>query len=112
VKEFIVDHYLLIMIVAAFLIFALIGYIIDTARNNNKGNNVNELKEENTLLTENLVPDIQPEVEEPENNTEEISPQITDVESDNTKNDFVLTEPNNTEDPEPVKNSEEAKDNK
>lgn len=111
-KEFIVDHYLLIMIVAAFLIFALLGYIIDTTRNKKKGDTVNEPKEENMFLTENLVPDVQSEVEESEEDiVEESSPQISEVENVDTKDDFVLTGQNEKEDLDPITDSEKAKDN-
>ncbi|MDD2409367.1 MAG: hypothetical protein PHD03_01445 [Bacilli bacterium] len=113
-KEFIVDHYLLIMIVAAFLVFALLGYIIDTTRNKKKDDTVNQSKEENMLLTENSVPDIQPEVEESEEdivNTEESLSQISEVDNVNTKDNLVLAEQNEKEDAEPITNSEEAKDN-
>ena len=113
-KEFIVDHYLLIMIVAAFLIFALLGYIIDTTRNKKKGDIVNQPEEENMLLTENMVPDVQPEVEESEENIVnlESSPQIPEIDNADIKEDFVLTESNEKKESEPITNSEEVKDNK
>ena len=94
-KEFIGDHYLFIMIIAAFLVFALIGYIIDSTRNKKKAEAVEGLKENNVLLTENIVPEVQPE--EVENVTNESQPEISEVEDDresSTKNeeDFVLTD--------------------
>ncbi len=114
-KEFIGDHYLFIMIIAAFLVFALIGYIIDSTRNKKKAEAVEGLKENNVLLTENIVPEVQPE--EVENVTNESQPEISEVEDDresSTKNeeDFVLTDDQKDLTPEPLDNDKKAKDNK
>lgn len=102
-KEFIVDHYLFIMIVAAFLIFALIGYIIDSTKNNKKDENKKISEEENILLSENTIPEVQevePEVVVAEN-VVELSP--SEVETNDIKDtvepvtkkeakDFVLAD--------------------
>ena len=69
--EFITDHYLIIMGVAVFLVFALIGFLIDSLRNKNKENNVVENHEvasdvyEISVAEENENP-VFDEVEEPE----------------------------------------------
>ena len=46
--KFILENYMLIIIVGLFFVFALIGYLVDLLRNN-KNNNVDE-----------IVPDIKP----------------------------------------------------
>ena len=61
--EFLVDHYLIIMIVSVFLIFALIGYIIDQTRNKKRND-----KTEQILETKEDIPD---ELNEPEQVLEE-----------------------------------------
>jgi hypothetical protein len=54
--QFITDNYLFILIVASFLIFALIGYIIDTQRNkkNNSNNEVPTATADNKVATEQI----------------------------------------------------------
>lgn len=48
-KEYIVENYLLIMIISAFLIFALIGYIVDTMKNKNAKNTIEGSASDETL---------------------------------------------------------------
>lgn len=102
-REFIVDNYLFIMVIIAFLIFALIGYIIDSTRNNKKGEDNKKTEEENVLLSENTIPEVQevePEVVVAEN-VVELSP--SEVETNDIKDtvepvtkkeakDFVLAD--------------------
>lgn len=112
-KEFILDHYLFIMIVAAFLIFALIGYIIDSTKNNKKDENKKISEEENILLTESVIPEVQevePEVTVNENLGELSSSETNDNNVNNvnqvkeeTENEFVLSDNNE----EIIVNSEE-----
>ena len=67
--DFIVNNYLVIMIVALFLIFALIGFAVDTAKN--KKNNEKE------LLTEPNSEEVPDNIalEDNENNAEDVSEQ-------------------------------------
>lgn len=60
--DFIIENYLIFVIIGAFIIFALIGYIIDTIRKNNNENNsinipteVNIIGQENTPIEQNNV---------------------------------------------------------
>ena len=63
----ITDNYIIIIIVGSFLVFALIGYIIDILRNNNKVNEKND-----------FVPEVSPaeikkiEDEKPSDTNEEV----------------------------------------
>ncbi len=50
--EFITDNYFIIMIVSLFLIFALIGYIIDSSINKKKGDEPDEIIEVTTDIPE------------------------------------------------------------
>ena len=42
-KEFIINNYYVILIICVLLIFGIIGYIVDTLKNNHYKNDVNEL---------------------------------------------------------------------
>lgn len=75
--EFIAKNYFLIIIIAAFLLFALIGYLVDTDKKRKKGDNdkstkrqeiVNDELEEQTPENESFIPEIEEikEEEEPE----------------------------------------------
>ena len=44
--DFIINNYIIFVIIGAFIIFALIGYIIDTIRKNNVDNNVSAIPTE------------------------------------------------------------------
>ena len=69
--EFIAKNYFLIIIIAAFLLFALIGYMVDSekkrkaggnAKSNSRQENVNEEKneqEENQAENESFIPEIE-----------------------------------------------------
>lgn len=101
-REFIVDHYLFIMIVAAFLIFALIGYIIDSTRNKKKDTR-DVLEEENVLLIDDTIPEVQEEIKEIPATSEDIvditKPIVENKEEsivepiiENNKEEFTLTD--------------------
>jgi hypothetical protein len=66
--DFIVNNYVLIIAIAAFLIFALIGFAIDTTKN--------KKNKEDEILTEHE--DVV--IEEVENNLESPSGDVTDLE--------------------------------
>lgn len=80
--NFITEHYLIIMIVSLFLIFALIGYIIDSSRNKKRGEDTTTfdevedapIVEETPIIEEEpIVEEVKeetaiPEIEEPEDN--------------------------------------------
>lgn len=92
--DFIVDNYYIIIVVAAFLIFALIGYIVDTLKNKNK---VETTETEN----DNIETDI-------------IEEKIGDEETEEKTNDNVnITVPESTENQEiiipEVENEEDNK---
>lgn len=92
--DFIVDNYYIIIVVAAFLIFALIGYIVDTLKNKNK---VETTETEN----DNIETDI-------------IEEKIVDEETEEKTNDNVnITVPESTENQEiiipEVENEEDNK---
>ena len=66
--DFIVKNYIIIVIVGAFLIFALIGFAVDTAKNKSKKeaeilNQPNDNNEEGTIVNEVATNEV---VEEPQ----------------------------------------------
>lgn len=73
--EFIAKNYFLIIIIAAFLLFALIGYMVDTDKKRKKGENdkssdrqefVNEETTEQNPENESFIPEIEEISEEEE----------------------------------------------
>lgn len=73
--EFIAKNYFLIIIIAAFLLFALIGYMVDTDKKRKKGeNNESSDRQENVKeeinqespQNENFIPEIEETKEEEE----------------------------------------------
>lgn len=79
--EFITNNYLIIIIIAAFLMFALIGFIVDTEKNKKRkeenGNEISEseqpalVENEHSTETVNVIPNIEgniPIIEEAEPN--------------------------------------------
>jgi len=73
--EFIAKNYFLIIIIAAFLLFALIGYMVDTDKKRKKGENdkssdrqefVNEENTEQNPENESFIPEIEEISEEEE----------------------------------------------
>ena len=66
--EFVTNNYVIIIIVGAFLVFALIGYLIDMLRNTN--NTYNSV--DNNLVNENISPIEISKIEEPKEEKEEI----------------------------------------
>lgn len=99
--EFIKDHYLIIMIVLLFLIFALIGYIIDSIKNKKRNNQIQEADVE---ITEEIG---EPEVAL-ENNEE--GPQVEEPTEEETVEDIKEKIPE-VEETEPEIAEEENKDN-
>lgn len=82
--EFIIDHYLIIMVVAAFFIFALIGYIVDNLRNKKREAKVEEILEVRDETPEEisqpiLEESLEPEEEILEDNLEEEQEEIVDM---------------------------------
>ncbi len=80
--DFIVKNYIIILIVAAFLIFALIGYVIDSTKNKKN-------KEEELLTKPNDEVDInmiREDVEEPSVSEEVTSAPIEETDSENKVN--------------------------
>ncbi|MDD4187233.1 MAG: hypothetical protein PHX04_00435 [Bacilli bacterium] len=96
--DFIVDHYLIIMVVAAFFIFALIGYIVDNLKNKKREEKVEQILEvkddipeeiDEPILEENLVSEeeiseenLENEEENPENeeeNPENVIPEVEEI---------------------------------
>ena len=100
-KEFLIDNYLIIMLVIAFFIFALIGYLIDVSRRSSRKEHLEEevietevpevkdinepkpLPEQNIVFEEKLEKE-PPVVAEPEVFTplEEAIPEPVEVEED------------------------------
>ena len=64
--DFIVNNYLVIIIIAAFLIFALIGYAVDSTKNKKN-------KEEGLLTKPNDEVDVNMIMQEPSDFTEEVT---------------------------------------
>ena len=73
--EFIAKNYFLIIIIAAFLLFALIGYMVDTDKKRKKGEsnessdrqeNVKEKINQESPQNENFIPEIEETKEEEE----------------------------------------------
>lgn len=73
--EFIAKNYFLIIIIAAFLLFALIGYMVDTDKKRKKGEsnessdrqeNVKEEINQESPQNENFIPEIEETKEEEE----------------------------------------------
>ena len=71
--EFIAKNYFLIIIIAAFLLFALIGYMVDTDKKNKNGEknesrnrqeNVKEETNQESPQNENFIPEIEETKEE------------------------------------------------
>ncbi len=80
--DFIVKNYIIILIIAAFLIFALIGYVIDSTKNKKN-------KEEELLTKPNDEVDInmiKEDVEEPSFTEEVTSAPIEETDSENKVN--------------------------
>ena len=86
--KFILENYLVFVLIGFFLIFALIGYIIDTLRKNNNENTNNIPLEVKSLDTENNM----------KNLNDNISPQIqsVDITNPNINNDELLNSYNDT----------------
>lgn len=99
--EFIKDYYLIIMIVLLFLIFALIGYIIDSIKSKKRNNQIQEADAE---VTEEIG---EPEVTL-ENNEE--GPQVEEPTEEETVEDIKEKIPE-VEETEPEIDEEENKDN-
>lgn len=67
--DFIVDNYYLIIIIAAFLIFALIGFIVDTIKNKNREETIqNDDTSTSSDIINNQEQPINIPVEEPQTN--------------------------------------------
>lgn len=100
--DYMIEYYFVIMVVAGFIIFALIGYIVDSVKNKKQiqANNIDDnadIKEPVSIPTEveakaveevsapinNIVPEAEPAV------FPETSPQLADLTS---KEEFVLTD--------------------
>lgn len=62
--DFIVNNYILIIIIAAFLIFALIGYAVDVSKNGKKQ------KEEDEVFKESGIEEVSKEEEKEDNSLE------------------------------------------
>ena len=70
--KFITSHYLIIMIVSLFLIFALIGYLIDSIRNKKDDIRVDKKDEISPVFEEEIIEDNdQIIIEEPDEEVEE-----------------------------------------
>ena len=78
--EFIIDHYLISMVVAVFFIFALIGYIVDNLRNKKREAKVEEILEVRDETPEEISePALEESLEPEEENIEEEQEVIVDM---------------------------------
>lgn len=62
--EFIVDNYLIVLIIAFFLIFALIGYIVDSIRNKRREEATKQVLETNEEIPSLIEVEEEIEIEE------------------------------------------------
>ena len=98
--DFIVNNYLIIMIITAFLVFALIGFAVDTTKNRkNKESDIlttpNEQSADNIAIDDNEI--IQESIDK--NIQENVNEQLPAMASDD--EDFNESSPINNEIPEP-----------